>query len=476
MALQLPTAIGTLLLVTAWSGLVLAQAPQPTDSLNLPDSVVTTESSTSQTAVTAQSIADPSAPQDEEPLATPDDGEPTADRTAEGAGSVDGPSARPDTPEAAPLRRQPSLADEMLAAQPRRAFLPMPLYRPMVLPQQEGPGVVVSEPQPVTPEENADEPTPVALNLVPDEDEAALAEATPAIPPQLLAAADEVGPKDTIGLSHYAFGAYQRGLYGTAFDVALRASADDDPSAAALIGRLYEEAKGVEQDYTKAAGWYAVAADLGSAEAQNRLGALLLIGRGVPKDPAKAAEKFESAADLGNTDAAHALALMLLKGEGRDRSYEDAFRFMRIAAQGGDFGAQYALAIMYAEGQGTPRDEAAATRWFGRAAEAGDPAAAFAYALRLLEGVGATVDAAAAAPFLGLAARSGDPRAMNAYAKVLVDGPPQIVDETEAIKWHLIARSGGLSDLYLDGFMASRDPGIVDEARRRASLFSRRLR
>ncbi|MEM0906505.1 MAG: tetratricopeptide repeat protein [Pseudomonadota bacterium] len=448
----------------------------------------------------------------------------------------------------------PSLAEEMLATP--RQYLPMPLSRPLIVPQQEAPGIVVSRIEPRRSQDGlvasppvdealpqdppapaqtpplslaeevrraldgggsaaegsgepseagdaapaAGPPAPTAPQVAPTEVSApptppapATTEAqgvdaavsaiplmptgadgtAPSIPDELLRAANSAGP-EPLRLSHYAFGAYQRGLYGTAFDVALRASAADDAAAAALIGRLYEEAKGVDQDLAKAAGWYAVAADLGSASAKFRLAAMLLRGRGVPKDEAKAADVFEAAANAGNGQAAYALALMLLKGEGREESEEEAFGFMVLAAERGDPGAQYALALMYEDGQGTEVDEAASTRWFGRAASSGDPAAALAYGERMMLGIGADPDPDAAAPFLAHAARYGEARAMNLYARLLVDRASTDAQTIEAIKWHLLARHAGVSDLYIDGFMGTRPPEIVDAAREKAAAFIRR--
>jgi len=325
-------------------------------------------------------------------------------------------------------------------------FLPTPLSRPLVLPQQEGPGVVIS-----TARDAAGEPVPLGI-------------------PGTVLGTDEAGRP--LKLAHYAFGAYQRGLYNTAFDVALKAAAEDDADAAALIGRLYEEARGVQQDFEKAAGWYAVAADLGNAGAKTRLALMMLEGRGLPKDADKAADTFQEAAEAGDPDAAHSLSLMFLKGEGRQRDPASAFRYMRQAAEAGDSAAQYALAVMYEEGQGTVPDEALASTWYGRAARSGEPAAVLPYAVRLFNGIGVEADETAAARYFEIAAREGNPVAMNRYARILANGRGVTPNAVEAIKWHLLAREAGVSDLFLDGFMGTADPAEVAEARRRAEALA----
>ena len=63
------------------------------------------------------------------------------------------------------------------------------------------------------------------------------------------------------------FGAYQRGMYKTAFDLATKRVQDSgDPKAMTMLGELYANAMGVKRDYAKAADWYKRAADAGDRE------------------------------------------------------------------------------------------------------------------------------------------------------------------------------------------------------------------
>ena len=60
------------------------------------------------------------------------------------------------------------------------------------------------------------------------------------------------------------YGAYQRGQYKIAFDLATqRAQEKNDPKAMTMLGELYANAMGVKHDDAKAAEWYQRAADGG---------------------------------------------------------------------------------------------------------------------------------------------------------------------------------------------------------------------
>src|SRR5947207_1611347 len=52
------------------------------------------------------------------------------------------------------------------------------------------------------------------------------------------------------------YGAYQRGQYKTAFDLAItRAQYNGDPKAMTMLGELYENGMGTKRDFAKAADW-----------------------------------------------------------------------------------------------------------------------------------------------------------------------------------------------------------------------------
>ncbi len=71
------------------------------------------------------------------------------------------------------------------------------------------------------------------------------------------------------------YGAYQRGLYKTAFDLAItRAQFSGDPKAMTMLGELYANALGIKRDYARAA----VELRARSREVERRLVHAALIG------------------------------------------------------------------------------------------------------------------------------------------------------------------------------------------------------
>ena len=91
------------------------------------------------------------------------------------------------------------------------------------------------------------------------------------------------------------YGAYQRGLYKTAFDLATtRAQYNGDPKAMTMLGELYANALGVKRDYAKAAEWYQRAADAGDREGMFALAMMRLSGRGGPTNREEAVKLLAS--------------------------------------------------------------------------------------------------------------------------------------------------------------------------------------
>ena len=71
----------------------------------------------------------------------------------------------------------------------------------------------------------------------------------------------------------------------------------------------------------------------------------------------------------------------------------------------------------------------------------------------LFNGIGVEKDERAAAHFFLKAAVQNNPVAQNRVARLFAAGRGVRQDLVEAMKWHMLARAAGVSDLWLDGEM-----------------------
>jgi len=125
-------------------------------------------------------------------------------------------------------------------------------------------------------------------------------------------------------------------------------------------------------DYAEAVGhWRVCSHDQGDVWCQTMLGAMYNEGKGVPQDYAEAVRWYRLAADQGHADAQYALGIMYNDGRGITQDYVESAKWYRLAADQGDAGAQTNLGVMYAEGQGVPQDYVLAHMWLNLAAAQG---------------------------------------------------------------------------------------------------------
>lgn len=116
----------------------------------------------------------------------------------------------------------------------------------------------------------------------------------------------------------------------------MAADAHDEESgswrAQLALADLYEQGKGVPQDYTAAAQLWAGLAANENTQAQIRLGKLLLSGQGTPKDTAKAEHMFMMAAERGVAAAQVQLAQFYLSEDG-GKNPEKAYFWLLVAGK-----------------------------------------------------------------------------------------------------------------------------------------------
>ena len=134
------------------------------------------------------------------------------------------------------------------------------------------------------------------------------------------------------------------------------------------LGVMYENGKGVQQDYAEAVKWYRRGAEQGFADAQCNLGFMCSHGQGMQQDYAVAVKWYRRAAEQGHLDAQCNMGLMYSNGLGAKLDYAEAVKWYRRAAKQGNAEAQYELGIMYAKGRGVQQDFCEAALWFEKAA------------------------------------------------------------------------------------------------------------
>ncbi|HWT30277.1 MAG TPA: SEL1-like repeat protein [Propylenella sp.] len=271
----------------------------------------------------------------------------------------------------------------------------------------------------------------------------------------------------------YAFGAFQRGYFLTAFALALERAKGGDAAAQTLLGELLSRGLGVKQDLAAAADWYGLAAAQGEAEAIYALGRLYLDGRGVSQDVSRAADLLEKAAKQGHPVAAREFAYLLLQGKGRERNALLGAAFLRRAAGLGDMDAQFALGGLYVEGVGVVRNDTQAARWYGEAARNGHVGAEVEYAIMLFNGRGVNKDEAVAAHWFRKAAGADNPLAQVRLARLYAEGRGVDKNPAEAARWYVIARSRGVENPAMEDWLKRLDGPTLNEAVAAAEEWSR---
>ena len=169
----------------------------------------------------------------------------------------------------------------------------------------------------------------------------------------------------------------------------------------------------------EAAPWVISAARCGVAEAQVRLGRMLLAGQGVARDEVAALSWFRHAADKGDPEAQNMMARCLENGWGTAPDAGDAARWYERAASAGHAWAQYNLGHLLLDGNGVTRDRSAALQFYLKAARQGHVRAMNLVGRCREEGWGTKADRAAARRWYHRSAVGGSFRGAYNYASIL---------------------------------------------------------
>jgi len=250
-----------------------------------------------------------------------------------------------------------------------------------------------------------------------------------------------------------AYGAFQRGYYLTALELAMPRAKLGDPASQTLIAEIYAGGLGVPRDMEEATFWYKAAAEGGDRSAQLRYALLLLQGRYVERDLDTARELMRLAAEAGNSSAQFNYGQMLITDHPGHDGIRRGMPYMLQAAENGIADAQFAVAQIYAYGLGPHEaDPVKARHWMFRAARSGYDTAQLDLAVWLIDGVGGKVDYETGFSWMQRAANSGNVMAQNRLSHLYVNAIGTRPDPIEAAKWYIVSRRAGLEDYALEDF------------------------
>jgi TPR repeat protein len=155
-------------------------------------------------------------------------------------------------------------------------------------------------------------------------------------------------------------------------DALIRMAGKDNIRAQFHLVGLYRNSRWFKRDDGEADAWLgkiAEAAQRGDAVAQNALGELYAAhDRGVTQNNAQALAWFRKAAEQGSAQAQDNLGAMFMNGQGVARDDAQAAFWFRKAAEQDFAAAQFHLGAMFENGQGVAQDEAQAVAWYRKSA------------------------------------------------------------------------------------------------------------
>jgi uncharacterized protein len=270
-----------------------------------------------------------------------------------------------------------------------------------------------------------------------------------------------------------AYGAFQRGLYVTAYNLALVRARNGDPNAQTLVAEILSRGLGVPLNVAEAAKWYALAAEQGVPAAQFQYALMLLDGTYVRRDVNGAYALLEAAAEAGNILAQFNFAQLIVQREPGEAGMAKAVSYYERAARSGLADAQYAMSQFVANGAGgKKRDEPMARRWLALAAAQGFDTAELDLGTWMIEGRGGPKDSKGGFEWLKRAALGGNVAAQNRVAKLYMQGIGTDPDNSSAAAWYILARRAGLIDPEMDDFLN----GLTPEEMKAAIQKANRLR
>jgi TPR repeat protein len=251
--------------------------------------------------------------------------------------------------------------------------------------------------------------------------------------------------------------AYSKGDYPTALSGFKVAAQQGNPEAQLLLAKMYEDGRGVPQNYSEAFNWYKRVAEGQTPNpiAEYTLGEFYAEGHGVPKDAAEGVKWLRLASRHGNGDASYYLGDMYYHGNGVRVDRYEAVKLGALSAKQGCLYGFFLAEGAYNPKEEQPKDAKEEMKWLSFGAQNGVATAQVALGVNYLEGDGVPRQYAEAARlFLASATQNNEWAKSNAsvhMAQWLLgdlyrSGKGVAVDYMEAVKWYRLAADSGVAD------------------------------
>lgn len=268
-----------------------------------------------------------------------------------------------------------------------------------------------------------------------------------------------------------AYGAYQRGLYLTAMNLALPKAQLGEAAAQTLVAELLNNGLGVRRNPKDAAFWYEQAAKAGDANAQFKYSLMLIEGRVVTRDRKQADVMMRKSAEGGNKEAQFNIAQLIVAATPGEKGLNEALPWYEKSAAQGVPDAQYAVAQLYVSLPVPKEKKAQARDWLMKAANARFDTALYDMAVWYISGVAGEQDYEKGFEWMKRAANRGHVLSQNKLAHLYINAIGTRPDPVEAAKWYILSRRAGLADPELEDFYLGIEDATQKEALHRANRF-----
>jgi uncharacterized protein len=238
-----------------------------------------------------------------------------------------------------------------------------------------------------------------------------------------------------------------------------RAARDGDPFAQFEVGLAFDWGSWGEQDFLKAAEFYAKAAEQGHRSAEDNLLLQHVLRQAKTRQPAMVFAQLKNRAESGDREAQNNLGLCFQFGYGTAQDYREAAVWFRRAAEGGLANAQFNLGGLYYEGNGLEKDLGIAIEWYTRAAEQRNELALLQLGRIYQKGFGVEANLKRAVVLYLIAYKQGSVRAANHLGFMFKKGLG--VDQDNSLAF----------ELYLDSVNGPDTPEIAENLSYHATAY-----